>query len=118
MLVADHAQSHKVKELVERLNAERQPEATQGLRMCRPWDYYQSIDRSARYQVKRIVVRQGGRLSLQKHHHRAEHCIVMRGAAEVTRNGAVRLLHEKRIGLSTDRLLITVSPILARSTSN
>jgi len=62
--------------------------------MYRPWGYYQSIDRGERYQVKRIVVRPGGRLSLQKHFHRAEHWIVVRGAAEVTLNGAVQLVHE------------------------
>jgi mannose-1-phosphate guanylyltransferase / mannose-6-phosphate isomerase len=94
VLVADQSQSDKVKELVERLKAEGQPEATQHRRMYRPWGYYQSIDLGARYQVKRIVVRPGGRLSLQKHYHRAEHWIVVRGAAEVTLDGIVRFLHE------------------------
>ncbi len=94
VLVADQSQSDKVKQLVERLKAERHPEATQHRRMYRPWGYYQSIDQGARYQVKRIVVRPGGRLSLQKHYHRAEHWIVVKGAAEVTLNGAVQLLHE------------------------
>ena len=94
VLVADQTQADKVKELVERLKAERHPEATQHRRMYRPWGYYQSVDQGARYQVKRIVVRPGGRLSLQKHFHRAEHWIVVRGAAEVTLNGAVHLLHE------------------------
>jgi len=94
VLVADQAQTDKVKELVERLKAERHPEATQHRRMYRPWGYYQSVDRGERYQVKRIVVRPGGRLSLQKHHHRAEHWIVVRGAAEVTLNGSVQLVHE------------------------
>ena len=94
VLVADQSQTHKVKELVERLKAEHHPEATQHRRMYRPWGYYQSIDQGERYQVKRIVVRSGGRLSLQKHYHRAEHWIVVRGAAEVTLNGAVQLVHE------------------------
>jgi mannose-1-phosphate guanylyltransferase/mannose-6-phosphate isomerase len=94
VLVADQAQSDKVKQLVERLKAEKHPEATQHRRMYRPWGYYQSIDHGARYQVKRIVVKPGGRLSLQKHYHRAEHWIVVRGAAEVTVNGTVRLVHE------------------------
>ena len=94
VLVADQGYTHKVKELVERLKAERHPEATQHRRMYRPWGYYQSIDRGARYQVKRIVVRPGGRLSLQKHYHRAEHWIVVNGAAEVTLKGAVQLVHE------------------------
>jgi mannose-1-phosphate guanylyltransferase / mannose-6-phosphate isomerase len=94
VLVADQTQADKVKELVARLKAERHPEATQHRRMYRPWGYYQSIDQGERYQVKRIVVRPGGVLSLQKHYHRAEHWIVVRGAAEVTLNGAAHLLHE------------------------
>jgi mannose-1-phosphate guanylyltransferase/mannose-6-phosphate isomerase len=94
VLVADRSQTHKVKELVERLKAEGQSEATQHRRNYRPWGYYQSIDRGARYQVKRIVVRPGGRLSLQKHYHRAEHWVVVRGAAEVTLDGKVELVHE------------------------
>ena len=64
--------------------------------MYRPWGYYQSIDQGARYQVKRIVVRPGGRLSLQKHYHRAEHWIVVRGAAEVTLDGNEQLVHENK----------------------
>jgi mannose-1-phosphate guanylyltransferase/mannose-6-phosphate isomerase len=94
VLVADQAQTDKVKQLVEGLKAERHPEATQHRRTYRPWGYYQSIDHGARYQVKRIVVRPGGRLSLQKHYHRAEHWIVVRGAAEVTLSGKVQLVHE------------------------
>jgi mannose-1-phosphate guanylyltransferase/mannose-6-phosphate isomerase len=94
VLVADRSQTHKVKQLVERLKAERQSEATQHRRNYRPWGYYQSVDQGARYQVKRIVVRPGGRLSLQKHHHRAEHWVVVRGAAEVTLDGKVELVHE------------------------
>jgi mannose-1-phosphate guanylyltransferase/mannose-6-phosphate isomerase len=94
VLVADQAQADKVKELVERLKAEHHPEATQHRRIYRPWGYYQSIDQGGRYQVKRIVVKPGGRLSLQKHYHRAEHWIVVRGAAEVTLSGVVQLVHE------------------------
>ncbi len=94
VLVADQSQADKVKDLVEKLKADREPEATQHRRMYRPWGYYQCIDQGARYQVKRIVVRPGGRLSLQKHFHRAEHWIVVYGAAEVTLNGSVQLLHE------------------------
>ena len=94
VLVADQSQSDKVKQLVERLKAENPPEATRHRRIYRPWGYYQSIDQGPRYQVKRIVVRAGGRLSLQKHYHRAEHWVVVRGAAEVTLNGSVQLVHE------------------------
>ena len=94
ILVADRSQTDKVKALVERLKAEGEPEATQHRRIYRPWGYYQSVDQGARYQVKRIVVRPGGQLSLQKHYHRAEHWVVVRGAAEVTLNGKVELVHE------------------------
>ena len=94
VLVADQAQADKVKQLVDRLKAEGRPEATQHKRMYRPWGYYQSVDMGARYQVKRIVVHPGGRLSLQKHFHRAEHWIVVHGAAEVTLDGKVQLVHE------------------------
>jgi mannose-1-phosphate guanylyltransferase/mannose-6-phosphate isomerase len=94
VLVADRSQTDKVKKLVERLKAQSQPEATEHRRNYRPWGYYQSIDHGSRYQVKRIVVRPTGRLSLQKHHHRAEHWVVVRGAAEVTLNGKVEIVHE------------------------
>jgi mannose-1-phosphate guanylyltransferase / mannose-6-phosphate isomerase len=94
VLVADRSQTDKVKALVERLKAEGEPEATQHVRLYRPWGYYQSVDQGTRYQVKRIVVRPGGRLSLQKHHHRAEHWVVVRGVAEVTLDGRVEHVHE------------------------
>ena len=94
VLVADKSQTDKVKQLVEELKAQGHPEATLHRRTYRPWGYYQSIDQGARYQVKRIVVCPGGRLSLQKHFHRAEHWIVVRGAADVRLNGAMRVVHE------------------------
>ena len=94
VLVADRSQTAKVKEMVDRLKRDRHPEATQHRRIYRPWGYYQSVDRGARYQVKRIVVRPGGRLSLQRHHHRAEHWVVVRGVAEVTLDGNARRVHE------------------------
>ena len=94
VLVAHRSQADKVKKLVERLKAEGRPEATEHRRNYRPWGYYQSVDQGSRYQVKRIVVRPGGRLSLQKHHHRAEHWVVVRGAAEVTLDGKVEHVHE------------------------
>src|SRR5579871_3293864 len=94
ILVADKSQTDKVKQLVEQLKRNKVKEATENRRAYRPWGYYQSIDQGSRYQVKRIVVRPAGRLSLQKHYHRAEHWIVVRGAAEVTLNGTVQLVHE------------------------
>ncbi len=94
VLVADRSQTDKVKKLVERLKAQGHPEATEHRRNYRPWGYYQSIDQGSRYQVKRIVVRPSGCLSLQKHRHRAEHWVVVRGAAEVTLDGKVEHVHE------------------------
>jgi mannose-1-phosphate guanylyltransferase/mannose-6-phosphate isomerase len=94
ILVADRSQTAKVKKLVEHLKAQGHLEATEHRRNYRPWGYYQSIDQGSRYQVKRIVVRPGGRLSLQKHHHRAEHWVVVRGAAEVTLNAKTEMVHE------------------------
>ena len=62
--------------------------------MYRPWGWYQRIDIGERFQVKRIMVTPGGRLSLQKHFHRAEHWVVVKGTAEVTLNESVVLVHE------------------------
>ena len=59
-----------------------------------PWGFYQSLDSGARYQVKRIVVKPGGRLSLQMHHHRAEHWVVVRGTARVTVGDLIKIVHE------------------------
>jgi mannose-1-phosphate guanylyltransferase/mannose-6-phosphate isomerase len=71
------------------------PEVTEThVRVHRPWGSYQSLDNGERHQVKRIIVKAGGRLSLQKHHHRSEHWIVVRGAARVTVNELVKLVHE------------------------
>ena len=69
-------------------------EAIEHRRIYRPWGYYQSVDTGTRYQVKRIVVKPGAKLSLQKHFHRAEHWVVVRGTAEVTVNAEVSTVHE------------------------
>jgi mannose-1-phosphate guanylyltransferase/mannose-6-phosphate isomerase len=92
VLAAEHAD--KVKHLVDRLKAQKRPEASEHKRGYRPWGYYQSIDLSSRHQVKRIVVKPGGRLSLQKHLHRAEHWVVVKGTAEVTRGSDIHIVHE------------------------
>jgi mannose-1-phosphate guanylyltransferase/mannose-6-phosphate isomerase len=94
VLVASKARSGQVKELVAQLRAAGHPEADAHRRMYRPWGWYQRIDLGERFQVKRIRVDPGGRLSLQKHFHRAEHWVVVRGTAEVTLDGAVSLVHE------------------------
>ena len=94
VLVAPRERAQEVRELVTRLKAERRPEATDHRRVHRPWGYYDSIDSGERFQVKRIVVHPGGTLSLQKHHHRAEHWVVVRGTAEVTVGTDVKPVHE------------------------
>ena len=71
------------------------PQVTEDhIKVHRPWGSYQSVDNGDRHQVKRIIVKPGGRLSLQKHHHRSEHWIVVRGAASVTVNELVKTVHE------------------------
>lgn len=87
-------EADKVKTLVDALKQDKRREIVEHRRVYRPWGYYQSVDQGARYQVKRISVRPGGRLSLQKHFHRSEHWIVVKGTAEVTRNGEVIQVHE------------------------
>ncbi|MFN3890924.1 MAG: mannose-1-phosphate guanylyltransferase/mannose-6-phosphate isomerase [Beijerinckiaceae bacterium] len=93
-LVVAAGAAHRVKELVERLKAEGRREPLEHRRVYRPWGYYQTIDLGARYQVKRISVKPGASLSLQKHHHRSEHWIVVRGAADVTIGSESKLVHE------------------------
>ncbi|MCJ2078456.1 cupin domain-containing protein, partial [Methylobacterium sp. E-016] len=94
VLVASKAQSGRVKELVGVLRAQAHPEADAHRRMYRPWGWYQRVDIGERFQVKRIMVTPGGRLSLQKHHHRAEHWVVVKGTAEVTLGERLVLVHE------------------------
>ena len=94
VMVIPRARAQDVRELVSKLKTEKRPEATDHKRVHRPWGYYESIDMGERFQVKRIVVTPGGVLSLQKHRHRAEHWVVVRGTAEVTIGEKVRAVHE------------------------
>ncbi len=94
VLVTSRAGSDAVKDLVVQMKAAGRPEADEHLRMYRPWGFYQRIDAGPRFQVKRITVKPGHRLSLQKHFHRAEHWVVVRGTAEVTIDDEVILRHE------------------------
>jgi len=79
---------------VEQLKAQNQRAAVEHRRIYRPWGYYQDIDLAPRYRVKRIVVKPGSELSLQKHFHRSEHWVVVKGTAEVTRDNEIHLVHE------------------------
>jgi len=94
VLVLNAKEADKVKALVDDLKRRNRREVLEHRRVYRPWGYYQSVDEGTRYQVKRILVRPGGCLSLQKHFHRAEHWIVVRGTAEVTRGEEVVQVHE------------------------
>ena len=94
VMVASKDSAQNVKEIVNRLNKEKRSEA-EAHRLCyRPWGHYDSIDHGERFQVKRITVNPGASLSLQMHHHRAEHWIVVTGTAEVTCEDKVTLLSE------------------------
>ena len=96
VLVGKGDRMQEVKAVVARLKAEGRSEATWHRKVYRPWGAYDSIDNGARFQVKRITVKPGGILSLQMHHHRAEHWIVVSGTAEVTRGDEVILLSENQ----------------------
>jgi mannose-1-phosphate guanylyltransferase/mannose-6-phosphate isomerase len=85
-----------VKEIVARIKRDGRSEAAAHRKVYRPWGAYDSIDNGARFQVKRITVKPGATLSLQMHHHRAEHWIVVSGTAEVTRGDDVILLTENQ----------------------
>ncbi len=94
ILVSRQQDAGGMKRLVTQLRSVA-PQVTEShVKVHRPWGSYQSVDNGARHQVKRIIVKSGGRLSLQKHHHRSEHWIVVRGAARVTVNDLVKLVHE------------------------
>jgi mannose-1-phosphate guanylyltransferase/mannose-6-phosphate isomerase len=94
VLVASRDKAEQVKALVEQLKSQNRREAVEHRRVYRPWGYYQGVDAGARYQVKRIVVTPGATLSLQKHFHRAEHWVVVKGTAEVTVGENVLTVHE------------------------
>jgi len=94
IMVAHKDHSQDVKKLVESLKADGRTQHESHRCVSRPWGYYESIDDGDRFQVKRITVNPGSSLSLQMHHHRAEHWIVVKGTAKVTRNGEEVLLAE------------------------
>ncbi|MBD3656645.1 MULTISPECIES: mannose-1-phosphate guanylyltransferase/mannose-6-phosphate isomerase [Marinobacter] len=94
LMVAHRDRVQDVKKLVNLLNDKHRSEAINHREVFRPWGSYDSIDMGNRFQVKRISVKPGERLSLQKHHHRAEHWIVVKGTAEVTRDHETFLLSE------------------------
>lgn len=94
ILIADRDKVQDVKKIVNRLKAQKRPEVALHRRVYRPWGFYESLVVADRFQVKRILVSPGQTLSLQMHHHRAEHWIVVQGTAEVTCEDKVFMLGE------------------------
>ncbi|MDS0792322.1 mannose-1-phosphate guanylyltransferase/mannose-6-phosphate isomerase [Burkholderia pseudomultivorans] len=94
VLVANKHDVQRVKDIVARLKMDQRPQVREHRKVQRPWGHYDSIDVGTRFQVKRIVIEPGKRLSLQMHYHRAEHWIVVRGTARVTRGDDTFLLSE------------------------
>ena len=114
VLVADRSKSQDVKKIVAKLESASRTEGTLHRRVHRPWGWYDSIDMGPRFQVKRIMVKPKASLSLQMHHHRAEHWIVVSGTAEVTVGDKVVLLSENQstyIPLGTVHRLINPGAI-------
>jgi len=96
VLVAHRDCAEQVKDVVAQLERLECAQASVHRKVARPWGWYDCIDIGERFQVKRIGVRPGAALSLQKHHHRAEHWIVVKGTAEVTRGRETFLLSENQ----------------------
>ena len=94
ILVADRKRAQDIKILVDKMAAGQTTVTEVGVRDYRPWGAFETVDEGARFKVKRITVKPGGRLSLQRHHHRAEHWVVVKGLAKVECNGEVKFLNE------------------------
>lgn len=96
IMVAPKSRVQDVKLLVEKLKAAKRVEADENRKVFRPWGYYDSVDNGERHKTKRIVVNPGAKLSVQMHHHRAEHWVVVRGTALVSREDEQILLTENQ----------------------
>ncbi len=96
VLVADRAHAQDVRDIVDDLVETNRTEHIRHTRVFRPWGYYENLDQGSGYLVKRIMVKPGEALSLQMHHHRAEHWVVVRGKARVTRGGEVTMLERNQ----------------------
>jgi mannose-1-phosphate guanylyltransferase/mannose-6-phosphate isomerase len=96
VLVADRFNSQDVKNIVMQLEAQGREEKNLHRKVARPWGWYDSVDEGERFKVKRIQVKPGASLSLQMHHHRAEHWIVVKGVAEITNGDQVITLEENQ----------------------
>lgn len=96
VMIAPKDRVQEVKQIVDQLKQLKRNEATSHRKVYRPWGHYDSVDSGERHQTKRIVVRPGARLSVQKHHHRAEHWIVVKGTALVCKGDETILLTENQ----------------------
>lgn len=96
VLVADRKNSQDVKHIVNQLEQQKREEKNLHRKVARPWGWYDSVDEGERFKVKRIQVKPGASLSLQMHHHRAEHWIVVKGTAEITNGDQVTTLTENQ----------------------
>ena len=96
VLVVDRSKSQDVKHIVNQLEAQQREEKNLHRKVARPWGWYDSVDEGERFKVKRIQVKPGASLSLQMHHHRAEHWIVVKGTAEITNGDKVITLTENQ----------------------
>jgi mannose-1-phosphate guanylyltransferase/mannose-6-phosphate isomerase len=96
VLVVDRKNSQDVKNIVNQLDLQKRVEKNLHRKVARPWGWYDSVDEGERFKVKRIQVKPGASLSLQMHHHRAEHWIVVRGIAEITNGDQVITLTENQ----------------------
>jgi len=94
VLIAKKGETQKVREIVNKLNTDKRKEASEHLTTYRPWGSYTILEEGERYKIKRIVVHPEARLSLQKHYHRSEHWVVVRGAAKVTIGDKEIIIHE------------------------
>lgn len=96
ILIAHKNHIHDIKEIVYELKREQRTELDTHTRVYRPWGYYQNIDRGDRFQVKRLMVKPGGKTSTQIHFHRSEHWVVVSGTARVTRGDETILVYENQ----------------------
>ena len=94
LLVADQERAQDVSALVARLKGLNRVEQAQHIRSYRPWGFFEQLGTGARFQVKLLHVKPGGQLSLQMHHHRSEHWVVVRGTAKVTVGETAKLVQE------------------------
>jgi len=96
VLVASKSEAESIRKVVDQIKTNGYYQASQHNRVYRPWGWYQGLNQGERYQVKCIMVKPKAKLSLQSHHHRSEHWVVVTGTVEVTRGNEVSLLSENQ----------------------